>query len=130
MNLNSKASIWTGRVITILIVAFMIFDGLIPFVAHDFATAGMAEMGIPTSYAYPLGAVTLLCTVIYAVPRTSVLGAVLFTGFFGGTIATHLLGKDPLLPHIVMALVLGALVWAGVWLRNPRLRALMPLVQP
>jgi hypothetical protein len=86
----------------------------------------MIEFGLPESYARPLGLVTLACTLLYAWPRTSVLGAVLLTGFLGGTIATHMPRPEPLLPHIVTALVMGAIVWGGLWLRDPQLRALLP----
>jgi hypothetical protein len=110
-----------------LVVAFMIFDGGIMVAAFDFVTKGMAEFGIPAEFARPLGLVTLICTALYAFPLTSVLGAILLTGFLGGTIATHLPGPDPLLPHILMALLLAAFVWGGLWLRDPQLRALVPL---
>jgi hypothetical protein len=127
MNLNGKAARWTGYGLSGLIVVAMLLDGGIQLAAFDFVTQGMAEFNLPGSWARPLGAITVLCTLLYAVPRTSVLGAILLTGFFGGTIATHLPGKDALLPHIVIALVLGAMTWGGLWLRDPRLRALLPL---
>src|SRR4051794_23598898 len=127
MSLNGKAAIWTGRVLSALIVAFMIFDGGITIIMFDFVTKGMAEFGFPLDYARPLGAVMLLCTLLYALPQTSILGAVLLTGFLGGTIATHMPRPEPLLPHIIVALVMGAVLWAGLWLREPRLRALLPL---
>jgi hypothetical protein len=97
--------------------------------ALDFVTKGMAEFGIPADFARPLGIVALVCTALYAVPSTSVFGAILLTGFLGGAIATHLHGADPLMPHVLMALVIGLFVWGGLWLRNPRLRALVPLQQ-
>ena len=129
MSLNGKAAIWTGRVLSALFVAFMIFDGGISILALDFVIKGMAEFGFLPDYARPLGAMMLLCTLLYAVPQTAVLGAILLTGFLGGTIATHMPRPDPLLPHIVIALVMGAIVWAGLWLRDPRLRTLVPLRQ-
>jgi hypothetical protein len=126
---NSKAMWWTGWVLSALVVVFMIFDGGIQVVAFDFVTKGMREFGIPVEYARPLGIVTLLCTALYAFPRTSVLGAILLTGFLGGTIATHLPRAEPLLPHVISALVIAAFVWGGLWLRDPQLRALVPLQQ-
>jgi hypothetical protein len=123
----SNATMWTGRVISALVVAFMIFDGGIQVMAFDFVKEGMTQFGIPAELARPLGIVTLICTLLYALPQTSVLGAVLLTGFLGGTIATHLRGTDPLLPHVASALVIASFVWGGLWLRDPRLRALMPL---
>lgn len=123
----SNAAMWTGRVISGLVIAFMIFDGGIQVMAFDFVTEGMAQFGIPGEFARPLGIVTLVCTLLYALPQTSILGAVLLTGILGGTIATHLRGTDPLLPHVASALVIASFVWGGLWLRDPRLRALMPL---
>jgi DoxX-like family len=130
MNLNGKVAYWIGWAMTGLIVLFMIFDGGITVIAFDFVTKGMTEFGFPVSYARPLGAVMLLCTLAYAVPQTAVLGAILLTGFLGGTIATHMPRPEPLLPHVAIALVMGAMVWAGLWLRDPRLRALVPWRRP
>ena len=126
MSFGSKTVRWIGWILTGIIVAFMLFDGAIQLIAFDFVTQGMIEFGLPESYARPLGIVTLACTLLYAWPRTSVLGAVLLTGFLGGTIATHMPRPEPLLPHIVTALVMGAIVWGGLWLRDPQLRALLP----
>jgi DoxX-like protein len=127
--LNSSKAIWAGRIISGIVIAFMIFDGGILAMALDFVTKGMAEFGIPADFARPLGIVALVCTALYAVPSTSVFGAILLTGFLGGAIATHLHGADPLMPHVLMAFVIGLFVWGGLWLRNPRLRALVPLQQ-
>jgi hypothetical protein len=126
VSFESKTVRWIGWILTGIIVAFMLFDGAIQLIAFDFVTQGMMEFGLPESYARPLGIVTLTCTLLYAWPRTSVLGAVLLTGFLGGTIATHMPRPEPLLPHIVTALVMGAIVWGGLWLRDPQLRALLP----
>jgi hypothetical protein len=126
VSFGSKTVRWIGWILTGIIVAFMLFDGAIQLIAFDFVTQGMIEFGLPESYARPLGIVTLACTLLYAWPRTSVLGAVLLTGFLGGTIATHMPRPEPLLPHIVTAMVMGAIVWGGLWLRDPQLRALLP----
>ena len=126
MSFESKTVRWIGWILTGIVVAFMLFDGAIQLIAFDFVTQGMIEFGLPESYARPLGIVTLACTLLYAWPRTSVLGAVLLTGFLGGTIATHMPRPEPLLPHIVTAMVMGAIVWGGLWLRDPQLRALLP----
>lgn len=127
--LNSSKAIWVGHIISGIVIAFMIFDGGIMAMALDFVTKGMVEFGIPAGFTRPLGIVVLVCTALYAVPSTSVFGAILLTGFLGGAIATHLHGADPLMPHVLMALTIGLLVWGGLWLRNPRLRALVPLLQ-
>jgi hypothetical protein len=126
MSFESKTVFWIGWILTGVIVAFMLFDGAIQLIAFDFVTKGMTEFGLPPSYARPLGVVTLASTLLYAWPRTSILGAVLLTGFLGGTIATHMPRPEPFLPHIAIALVMGAMVWGGLWLRDPRLRTLLP----
>jgi hypothetical protein len=123
----SRAALWAGWILSGLLIVFMTFDGAIQLIAFDFVRSGMAEFGIPPDFARPLGLVTLACTGLYAVPRTSVLGAILLTGFLGGAIATHLRGADPLLPHVASALVLGLVAWGGLYLRNAWLRALVPL---
>jgi hypothetical protein len=129
MSLNGKAAIWTGRALSALVVAFMLFDGGITVIAFDFVTKGMAEFGFPVDYARPLGAVMLLCSLLYAIPQTAMLGAILLTGFLGGTIVAHMPRPEPFVPHIIIALLMGAVVWGGLWLRDPRLRALVPLRQ-
>jgi hypothetical protein len=126
VSFDSKAARWIGWILTGLIVVVMLFDGSIQLIAFDFVTKGMTEFGLPPSYARPLGVVTLACTLLYAWPRTSVLGAVLLTGFLGGTIATHMPRPEPFLPHIVIAVVMGAMIWGGLWLRDPQLRASLP----
>ncbi|HEX5509150.1 MAG TPA: DoxX family protein [Pseudolabrys sp.] len=127
--LDSVKAVWAGRVMSGLVIAFMIFDSGIQVLAFDFVTKGMAEFGIPVEFARPIGLVALACTVLYAIPATSALGAVLLTGFLGGAIATHLRGAGPLLPHVISALVIGLFVWGGLWLRNPQLRSLVPLLR-
>ena len=126
MNLNGKAAIWTGRVMSAVMIAFFVFDGGIQLLAFDFVTKGMMEFGISPDLARPLGAIMLFATLLYAVPQTAVLGAILLTAELGGAIATHLRDTTPVLMHNVFAVAMGAMVWGGVWLRDPRLRALMP----
>jgi hypothetical protein len=84
-------------------------------------------MGIPGSLARTLGVIGLICTILYAVPRTSVLGAILLTGYLGGAIASHLRLGDPIFTHTLFGLYLGLLAWGGLYLRDARLRALIPL---
>lgn len=129
MSLNSKVAIWIGRIISGLIVAFFVFDGGIKVVPLDMVVQGMTEFGIPAELARPLGIVTLVSTALYAIPRTSVLGAILLTGYLGGAMATHLRDTGPLLLHNLLTVFIGALVWGGLYLRDPRLRALIPLRQ-
>jgi hypothetical protein len=126
MNLNGKAAIWTGRVMSGIMIAFFVFDGGIQLLAFDFVTKGMTELGISPDLARPLGAVMLLATLLYAIPQTAVIGAILLTADLGGAIAAHLPGTEPMLMHNVIVVVMGAMVWGGLWLRDPRLRVLMP----
>jgi hypothetical protein len=83
--------------------------------------------GSSESLARSLGVVTIACTVLYAIPPTSILGAILLTGYLGGAIASHLRIDSPLLTHILFGFYLGLMVWGGLWLRDRNLRALMPL---
>jgi hypothetical protein len=126
MNFNAKWALWTSYVMSGVMIAFFVFDGGIQLLAFDFVTKGMAEFGISPDLARPLGAIMLLATLLYAIPQTAVLGAILLTADLGGAIATHLRDTTPVLAHNVVVVAMGALVWGGLWLRDPRLRALMP----
>jgi len=126
VNLNSKTFVWIGRIMSGLIIAFFVFDGGIQLIAFDFVKEGMAQMGIPVELARPLGAMMLLATLLYAIPQTAVIGAILLTADLGGAMAAHLRDTTPVLAHNVFVVLIGAMVWGGLWLREPRLRALMP----
>jgi len=126
VNLNSKTFVWIGRIMSGLIIAFFVFDGGIQLIAFDFVKEGMAQMGIPVELARPLGAMMLLATLLYAIPQTAVIGAILLTADLGGAMAAHLRDTTPVLAHNVFVVLIGAMVWGALWLREPRLRALMP----
>jgi hypothetical protein len=130
MKLNTKTVIWTGRIMSGVMIAFFLFDGGIQLLAFDFVTKGMAEFGISPDLARPLGAIMLFATLLYAIPQTAVLGAILLTAELGGAIATHLRDTTPVLAHNIFAIAMGAMVWGGLWLRDPHLQKLMPLRQP
>ena len=118
---------WTGLVMSgVLVVAFLLFDGAIKLVPIAVVTETMAALGYPPGLERGLGVLTLVCTLLYAVPRTSVLGAILLTGLFGGAMATHLRVGSPLFTHLMFGLYLGLLMWGGLYLRDARLRALIP----
>jgi hypothetical protein len=87
----------------------------------------MAQLGWPAGYAFMIGIIELVCLVLYLIPRTSVLGAVLMMGVFGGAIATQIRAGSPLFSHILFSVYLGLFMWGGLWLRDPRLRALFPV---
>jgi hypothetical protein len=123
----SNTALWIGRIMSGLVVAFMLLDGAMKLVPLDVVVTTSEQMGIPGSLARTLGIIGLICTVLYAVPRTSVLGAILLSGYLGGAMASHLRLGDPILTHTLYGLYLGLLAWGGLYLRDSRLRALIPL---
>jgi hypothetical protein len=128
----STASVWIGRVLSGLLIVFLAFDGAIKLVPLQVVTDTMIELGYSGSVdqARLLGVLTLLCTILYAIPRTSVLGAILLTGYLGGAMATHLRIGNPLFTHLLFGLYLGVMAWGGLYLRDARLRALIPFRSP
>ena len=119
----SKKLTWTGRVISILVAALFIFSASFKFFDSPQLKEGFAHLGLPDRIAKPLGILELSCVVIYLIPQTAVIGAILLTGYLGGAICTHWRVGDPFYTHIV----LGILIWLGLWLRDDRLKPLMPL---
>src|SRR5256885_10648058 len=125
----SKRAQIAGWVMSGLVIAFMIFDGAIKLVPLQAVTSSSLELGLPTTveFARGLGVLGLICTGLYAVPRTSVFGAILLTGYFGGAVATQVRIGAPLFSNILFGVYLGLLTWRGLYLRDARLRALIPL---
>lgn len=124
---ESSALLWTGRVLSGLVIVFLLFDAGIKLIPLDVVTETSRQLGIPTDLSRTLGVLTLLCTVLYAIPQTSVLGAVLMTGYLGGAIYVHVLNGSPLLSHTLFGVYLGILMWGGLYLRDARLRQIFPL---
>src|SRR6201746_1644462 len=124
----SKPAVWLGRVLSGLVVLFLLFDGAIKLVPWPVVTETLDRMGYGSSetLARSLGAITLICTVLYAVPPTSILGAILLTGYLGGAMASHVRIGSPLFSHTLFGLYLGLMVWGGLWLRDRDLRTLIP----
>jgi DoxX-like family len=124
----SKSARWTGYAMSGLVILFLLFDGGIKLVPLEIVTQTSGEIGLPTdaSFARLLGILTLIGVLLYAIPQTSVLGAILLTGYMGGAIATHLRIDSPLFSHTLFGVYLGLLIWGGLYLREPRLRALIP----
>jgi hypothetical protein len=121
---TSKGMLRTGQVLSGLIVAFMLFVASFNFLKPEMSHQGLRDMGYPESLGTPITIVLLASTLLYAIPRTSVLGAILLSGYLGGAIATHVrLGQ----PTFVVALSIAVLTWLGLYLRDARLRALLPL---
>jgi hypothetical protein len=112
-----------------LVIVFLALDGAMKLVPIAPVTETLQELGYSgsASLARGLGVLTLICIVLYAVPRTALLGAVLLTGLFGGAMATHLRVGSPLFSHFFFGTYLGLLAWGGLWLRDPQLRTLLPL---
>jgi len=124
---NSKTLTWTGRVITGLVALMLIFSATMKFknppeVAEQF----VGKLGYPEDLIFAIGIVELSCVLVYLIPQTAILGAVLLTGYLGGAVATHVRIHD----NFAGPLIGGVLVWLGVYCRDPRVRALLPLRRP
>ncbi len=122
--MRNKKTIWAGRILTALPVAFLLFDGGIKLMRLAPVSEAFARLGYPESQAVGIGILELACLAVYLIPRTSRFGAVLLTGFLGGAISTHVRIGDPLFSHVLFPIYVGAMIWAGLWLRDDRLRAL------
>ena len=125
---TSKAARIASYVMSGLVILFLLFDAGIKLVPLDVVTQASAELGLPTDpgFARTLGILTLIGVALYAIPRTSVLGAILLTGYMGGAIATHLRIGSPLFSHVLFGFYLGMLIWGGLYLRDERVRKLIP----
>lgn len=123
MELASGKIVWTGRVITVLVSLLFLFSAAMKFMGGAEVKEGMTHLGLPESMIIPLGILEAACTVIYLIPATSVLGAILLAGYIGGAICTHWRVGDPFLPQVAIGLV----IWLGIYLREPRLKALIPI---
>ena len=121
----SNARLWAGRIASGLVVAFLLFDSIGKLLQLDAVIEGSAQLGWPGSVMLEIGMVLLACTVLYAIPRTAVLGAVLLTGYLGGAVATHVRVGDPLFTHVLFPVYLGVLIWGGLYFRDPRVRSLI-----
>ena len=121
----STKSPWAGRIITALPVLFLLMDGVMKLVKPTRVVETTVQLGYPESVILPIGIVLLVCTVLCVIPRTCVLGAILLTGYLGGAVATQVrVGAGPF--PIVFPIILGVLIWLGLYLREDRLRALVP----
>lgn len=127
--MQSKATVWAGRVMTVLVVLVLLADALMNLLLTDDMRQIMAESQIPLTLAPALSAIMLSCAILYAIPRTAVIGAILTTGFLGGAILTHARLDGFISTQQLVCLLLGLLAWGGLWLRDPRVRALLPLAR-
>lgn len=117
---------WAGRIISGLPALFLLVDGAMKLVKPAPVVEATVRLGYPESTIVPIGVVLIVCTIIYLIPRTAVLGAILLTAYLGGAVATHVRAEEPVF-SIVFAIVFGVLLWLGLYLRNPTLRLLVPL---
>lgn len=121
------ASRWTGRVLSASVVLFLLFDGLIKVIGLDAVRQTSEQLGLPPQISFGLGVMTLAIAVLYALPRTAVLGAILLTGLLGGAIATQLRVGNPVFTHLLFGVYVGLVAWGGLYLRSDTLRTLLPL---
>jgi hypothetical protein len=126
---KAGAMIWTGRVMSGLLVAFLAFDTVIKLIRLPIVAETMVGLGWPPESGFALGVLEAAILILYVIPRTSVLGAVLMTGLLGGAMATHIRIGSPLFSHVLFGLYMGLFAWIGLWLRNPKVRELLPLIR-
>ena len=122
--LSTKA-VWAGRILSGVAVLFLIFDAGVKLISHPAAIEGTTKLGYPTSVILGLGLIEVVCLIAYLVPRTAVLGAILWTGYLGGAVATHVRVGNPVFSNILAPVYVAVFLWLGLWLRDRRLRTLL-----
>ena len=120
----SKKRLWTSRIISGIVVLFLIFDSVTKLMTINPVVEGMRKLGYPVPLAPVIGAILLICVVLYVIPRTAPLGAILLTGYLGGAVASQLRIGMPLLGYTLFPIYVAALAWGGLYLRDSRVRAL------
>ena len=126
--LSAPAGVWAGRILSGLVIAFLLVDAVTKLVAPQFAIDNSPPLAweLDIGIVRTLAVLLLIPTLLYIHPRTAVLGAVLITGYLGGAIATHFRMESPLFTHTLFGVYLGLMVWGGLWLRHPALRSVFP----
>ena len=122
-----RLGLWAGRVLSGLFVAFMLFDVGIKLARSPMVEQTLAQLGYPAGLGFPIGVLEAAILILYVIPRTAVLGAVLMMGVLGGAVATHVRAESPLFSHILFGVYLGLIMWGGLYLRDARLRAVFPV---
>ena len=122
-------SLWAGRVVSALVVLMLLADSVAKIVKAAPVLKAQADLGFPDSLTVGIGIILLICTCVYAIPRTSILGAILLTGFLGGAIAVKLRIGDSLFGQTLFPAYIGIMAWGGLFLREDRLRTLIPLLR-
>jgi hypothetical protein len=123
---RSRGLLWTGRILSGLVAAFMLLDAAMKLVKPEFVVKATVELGYPERVIVGLGAVLGACTILYLIPQTAILGAILLTGYLGGACASHLRHGDGWFA-VLFPVVFGVLLWGGLCLRDERLRLLLPI---
>lgn len=123
----SKKVLWISWIMSGIVILFMLMDSIMKFIQPAEVVTGTLELGYSTHHLLPIGILGLTSILLYAYPKTSVLGVLLLTAYWGGAIATHVRLDNPLLTHILFPVYLAVLAWGGIWLRDIRLRNLIPL---
>ena len=122
----SKSRLWTSRILSGLVILFMLFDSIFKLIPNEQVTTGTLALGYSAHHIPIIGILGLCSIILYAIPRTNILGAIFLTGYFGGVVATHLRLDNPLFSHILFPVYLALFAWGGLWLRDSRLRELIP----
>ena len=120
----SNRALWAGRIISTLPALFLLIDGIMKLVKPRVVVEATAQLGYPESVIVGIGIVLLACTILYLIPRTATFGAILLTGYLGGAVATHVRISGPLF-NIIFPVILGAMLWGGLYLRDQRVRSLV-----
>jgi hypothetical protein len=126
-NTISKPRLWTGRIMSIIVILFMLMDGVMKFVKPEPVIASIVKLGYQDHHIVWMGLLALIPTILYAIPQTAILGIVLLTGFWGGAMNANFRIDEPLISHILFPVYLAILGWGGLWLRDARLRAIFPV---
>lgn len=125
--MKANTQIWIGRALTALFSLFILGASVAPkLLGIPIAEETMEQLGWPSGYAFSIGVLELLCLVLYLVPRTNILGAVLFTALLGGAMATQIRVGNPLFSHVLFSIYLGLFMWGGLWLRDATVRTVFP----
>jgi DoxX-like family len=124
----SNGRLWGGRIMSWLPALFLLIDGVMKLFKPAIVVEATVKLGYPENTILPIGIVLTVCTILYLIPRTAVLGAILLTGYLGGAVATHVRVGEGLFP-VSFPIIFGVLLWGGLYLRNNRLRTLIPISQ-
>jgi hypothetical protein len=126
MDGTRKWMLWAGWGMSGLMILFMLFDSLSKLALEPHVIAATTQIGYPIHAVRPMGAIALVCTLLYTIPRTSMLGAILLTAYLGGAVASKVRIDDPLFSSVLFGVYFGILVWGGLYLRDEQLRTMIP----